>query len=178
MMARPTLPASSGGWLLEEQFRDLLDELVLGRRRLVRKDDDGLAAAEIANDRGLVPGPQAVVIEAGSALLFANLVVPDVPAESVSRRCAITQEMRREGIPCIEVPRQVDKVTRAIDCHSYFKAELVVLPSHAPWLNDYLMEFEDFNLDDTHEHDDQVDPTLDAINILLKGEGGVNYGGY
>ena len=90
----------------------------------------------------------------------------------------LIQELRREGIPCVEVPRQVDKVTRAIDCHSYFKAGLVVLPSHAPWLNDYLMEFEDFNLDDTHEHDDQVDPTLDAINILLKGEGGVNYGGY
>jgi len=90
----------------------------------------------------------------------------------------LIQELRREGVPCVEVPRQVDKVTRAIDCHSYFHSGLVVLPSHAHWLNDYLMEFEDFNLEDTHEHDDQVDTTLDAVNILLKGEGGINYSGY
>ena len=90
----------------------------------------------------------------------------------------LIQELRNEGIPCVEIPRQDDKVTRAIDCHSYFHSGLVVLPSSAPWRNDYLMEFEDFSLDDTHEHDDQVDQTLDAVNILLKGEGGVNYAGY
>jgi predicted phage terminase large subunit-like protein len=90
----------------------------------------------------------------------------------------LIQELRNKGIPCVEVPRQIDKVTRAMDCHSYFESGFVVLPSHAPWLSDYLMEFEDFNLDDTHAHDDQVDPTLDAINILLKHEGGLNYGGY
>jgi len=92
----------------------------------------------------------------------------------------LIQELRNEGIPCIEIPRHTDKMTRAIDCHSYFHSGLVVLPSgmDVPWMTEYLMEFEDFNLDDTHDHDDQVDATLDAVNILLKGQGGVNYEGY
>jgi predicted phage terminase large subunit-like protein len=92
----------------------------------------------------------------------------------------LIQELRNEGIPCVEIPRNTDKMTRAIDCHSYFHSGLVVLPSgfDIPWMTEYLMEFEEFSLDDSHEHDDQIDPTLDAVNILLKGEGGVNYSGY
>jgi len=86
----------------------------------------------------------------------------------------LIQELRMEGIPCNDVQRNAGdgKGMRAIDCHSYFASGLVVLPSHAPWLNDFLMEFEDFSLNDTHPHDDQVDPALDAVDILLKGQSG------
>jgi predicted phage terminase large subunit-like protein len=90
----------------------------------------------------------------------------------------LIQELREEGIPCIEIPRGDDKATRAVDCHSSFHSGFVYLPTAAHWLNEYLMEFEEFKLDMTHAHDDQVDPTLDAIDILLKGKGGLNYSGY
>ena len=37
----------------------------------------------------------------------------------------LIQELRNLTIPCIEVPRQIDKMTRAIDCHSYFESGFV-----------------------------------------------------
>ena len=38
----------------------------------------------------------------------------------------------------------------------------------AVWLNDYLNEFSQFTPLLNHKHDDQIDATLDAVNILLR----------
>jgi predicted phage terminase large subunit-like protein len=44
----------------------------------------------------------------------------------------------------------------------------VLLPKHAPWLSDYLSEFAAFP---NGSHDDQIDPTMDAIdNVLNQGK--------
>jgi predicted phage terminase large subunit-like protein len=72
----------------------------------------------------------------------------------------LIQELKREGIPMIGIPRGTDKVQRANDAAPSVEAGLVYLPENAPWLSDYLLEFAQFP---KGEHDDQVDPTLDAV---------------
>ena len=81
----------------------------------------------------------------------------------------LIQDLKRNsGIPVIAVPRNIDKVTRAMDIIPYINSGYVYLPEKANWLSDYLMEFERFTPTNTHDHDDQIDPTLDAIGILLR----------
>lgn len=45
----------------------------------------------------------------------------------------------------------------------------VVLPERAEWLLDYKAEFSKFTREMSHKHDDQIDPTLDAIADMLGG---------
>lgn len=71
------------------------------------------------------------------------------------------------GIPVFAIPRTKDKLTRAYDGQPYIEKGLVCIPSRAPWVSDYTTEFDRFTKDDTHDHDDQIDPTLDAINDML-----------
>ena len=75
---------------------------------------------------------------------------------------------KRQGIPVIAVGRSKDKVTRAMDMVSYVASGYVYLPQEAHWLSDYLEEFSSFTPLMRHAHDDQIDPTLDAIDILLR----------
>ena len=66
------------------------------------------------------------------------------------------------------VQRNVDKVTRSTDNVDYIAAGRVYLPENEPFLVDYISEFSSFSPLGTHKHDDQIDPTLDAIDILLR----------
>lgn len=70
-------------------------------------------------------------------------------------------------IPVEGIERNKDKLTRAMDGLPYLDMSLVCIPEMAPWVNDYVGEFEAFTADDSHAHDDQIDPTLDAINDML-----------
>lgn len=80
----------------------------------------------------------------------------------------LIQELRRDGrIPVLPIPRHVDKLVRANDGVGYIESGYVMLPEGAEFLNDYLNEMEDFSADMGHEHDDQIDPTLDAIKDML-----------
>jgi len=88
----------------------------------------------------------------------------------------LVQEIRAEGVPCLPVARTKDKVTRAIEMQPSIASGLVHLPMNTPWINEFLAEVEEFSLDMTHKHDDQVDAMLDAIDIMIKGAGGVNFG--
>ena len=63
--------------------------------------------------------------------------------------------------------RSITPRVRASDGSPQIEAGNVVLPESAPWLSDYLMEFEAFTLEGSHAHDDQIDPTLDAIKEML-----------
>jgi len=68
------------------------------------------------------------------------------------------------GIPVIGIPRSVDKITRAMDAIPLIQSGNVLLPEDAPWLSDYLSEFAAFP---KGAHDDQIDPTMDAIGSIL-----------
>lgn len=70
-------------------------------------------------------------------------------------------------IPVEGIERNKDKLTRAMDGLPYLDMGLVCIPDSSPWVSDYISEFESFTADDSHAHDDQIDPTLDAINDML-----------
>lgn len=81
----------------------------------------------------------------------------------------IQQIQKNGGIPIIPIPRNkgMSKLERAVNLVSWIKSGLLVLPEEAVWLYDYITEFERFSPLMTHKHDDQIDPTLDAIEHML-----------
>lgn len=83
----------------------------------------------------------------------------------------LIQTLQREGIPADGIQRSTDKVARANDAAPSIKSGLVMLPHAAPWLSDYLTEWEQFP---AGAHDDQIDPTIDAIMEIVQ-PGGMDY---
>ena len=73
------------------------------------------------------------------------------------------------------IPRDKDKVSRAKSGSPRVAQGQVVLPVDAYWLDEYLYEFEKFTPLMTHKHDDQIDPTLDAIHEMLIQPNSVGY---
>lgn len=75
----------------------------------------------------------------------------------------------------VPVPRSRDKISRAHGVTLPLSAGRVYIPTLATWLPDYLAEFAAFSKNMTHIHDDQVDPTIDAITRMLASPGGTIY---
>lgn len=71
------------------------------------------------------------------------------------------------GIPIKGIERTKDKLTRVMDVLSYIEVGMVCLPEGAPFVSDFVNECENFTSDDTHVHDDQIDPMCDAINDMI-----------
>lgn len=78
----------------------------------------------------------------------------------------LIQTLQRESIPVIPVQRNIDKVLRGQDASPFIESGHVLIPEQANWLSDYLDEFSQFP---NGAHDDQVDPTMDAITDILQG---------
>jgi predicted phage terminase large subunit-like protein len=82
----------------------------------------------------------------------------------------LIQDIQDAGsIPVEGIEREKDKLTRVMDIVSFIESGLVYIPAHAEWVNDFIEECESFTADDTHAHDDQIDPLVDAINDMLGG---------
>jgi len=80
----------------------------------------------------------------------------------------LIQDIQKSGgIPVIAIPRFKSKVERANNLSPWIKSGLLYLPENAEWIYDYKTEFERFSPLMTHKHDDQIDPTLDAIEHML-----------
>lgn len=77
-------------------------------------------------------------------------------------------------IPVVGIERTKDKYTRLMDVLGYIESGYVMLPEDAPFTNDFIAECEAFTADDSHMHDDQVDPMIDAINDLLATNNAIN----
>jgi predicted phage terminase large subunit-like protein len=71
---------------------------------------------------------------------------------------------RKHRIPIGEIKPDKDKLTRAMGVVGYIESGYIYLPSDAPWLSDYLHEF---SLFPNGSHDDQVDPTVYAIDSMF-----------
>jgi predicted phage terminase large subunit-like protein len=77
----------------------------------------------------------------------------------------LIQTLQREGnIPVTGIPRGTDKISRAHDVLPQVESGYVYLPEDADWIHDYLAEFGSFP---NGANDDQIDPTMDAINEML-----------
>ena len=78
------------------------------------------------------------------------------------------QEIKAAGqIPIGSIERTKDKYTRLLDALGYIESGYVMLPEDAPFVSDFIDECEAFTADDSHMHDDQIDPMLDAIEDML-----------
>lgn len=92
----------------------------------------------------------------------------EIRIEDKSSGTGLIQTIKKQGkIPIKGIERTADRFTRVSDALPYIEAGMAHLPEDAPWLSDYLDELEAYTPDDTHEHDDQVDPTVDAVTDLL-----------
>ena len=78
------------------------------------------------------------------------------------------RKLKTDPIPIIPVPRNKDKVTRAMDMAPYIEVGRIYIPLDQDWVADYMLEFGKFTAMMTHRYDDQVDATLDAIDIALR----------
>jgi predicted phage terminase large subunit-like protein len=80
----------------------------------------------------------------------------------------LIQSIRKKGgIPVDGIERHIDKLVRVNDVAGYIESGLVMIPEEAPWASEFIAECEAFTPDDTHAHDDQIDPMCDAINDML-----------
>lgn len=70
-------------------------------------------------------------------------------------------------VPIKAIQRNTDKLTRFMDVQAYIEQRRVCIPSTAYWLHDFIEECEAFKPDMSHDHDDQIDPLIDAINDTL-----------
>lgn len=88
--------------------------------------------------------------------------------EDKSSGTGLVQSIKAKGgIPVTGIERQKDKYTRVMDALPYLENGEVYIPEEAPWISEYISEHESFTADGTHAHDDQVDPTVDAIIHIL-----------
>lgn len=71
------------------------------------------------------------------------------------------------AIPIEAIERVKDKLTRVMDVTGYIESGRVYLPDDAAWVSEFVGECEAFTPTDTHEHDDQIDPMVDAINDMV-----------
>jgi len=97
--------------------------------------------------------------------------------EDKSSGSGLIQDVNREmGYDWVKgIPRDKDKVSRASGCLDHIASGRVFLPQNAVWISEYLYEFSMFTAEMSHAHDDQIDPTLDAIQHMLIEEQGVSY---
>lgn len=95
-------------------------------------------------------GAQVVMIEdksSGSSLIQAIKAINQIPIEPIQRN--------------------TDKVLRAMGVVKFFASGYIHLPKGAEFISDYKEEFSKFSPQMTHRHDDQIDPTMDAVEDLI-----------
>lgn len=80
----------------------------------------------------------------------------------------LIQDLRvSSSIPITGIERDKDKLTRVMDIAGYIEAGRVFIPEDAPFASDFIAECEAFTPNDTHAHDDQIDPLCDAVNDMV-----------
>jgi predicted phage terminase large subunit-like protein len=95
----------------------------------------------------------------------------EMPVEDKSSGTGLIQELKLppHNIPVKAVERVKDKLTRVMDVLAYIDLKLACVPESESFTNDFIAECEAFSADGTHDHDDQVDTFIDAVNDLLAG---------
>lgn len=97
--------------------------------------------------------------------------------EDASSGTALVQTLKSETkMPVSFITRNKDKAQRAQGIMHYVESGYVYLPEGKDFVSDFVTECTKFTLNDTHDHDDQVDPMMDAIEDLLV-FGSINYAG-
>ena len=93
-----------------------------------------------------------------------------ISIEDKSSGTGLIQKIRRDkSIPVKPIQVDTDKYTRMLGVQGYIESGYVYVPERASWVNDFIVECENFTADDSHAHDDQVDTLVMALNELKAG---------
>lgn len=108
--------------------------------------------------------------------LFGNL--RHIFVEDKSSGTGLIQELAgRLPLSITAVQRNKDKLTRAMDVQSFHAGKKVALPYGDHQNADIIAEVASFTHDDTHEHDDQTDVMIDALDhVFVSGSFGAKGG--
>lgn len=88
--------------------------------------------------------------------------------EDKSSGTGLIQDIKADGrIPVDGIERVKDKLTRVMDVQAYLEQGMFLVPEEAAFTNDFIHECEAFTADNTHAHDDQIDPMVDSVVDLL-----------
>lgn len=107
-----------------------------------------------------------------------NIRCTSLKVEDKSSGSSLIQNIRKNTlIPIKGIQRSRDKVSRAHDVVPQIAVGNVWIPREAHWIFDFKDEFRKFTPMMTHKHDDQIDPTMDAIVDMLMDADVVPVGG-
>jgi predicted phage terminase large subunit-like protein len=110
-----------------------------------------------------------------------NMGIRDIKVEDKASGIGLIQAINKDRenglVEITGIPRDKDKVSRAKSGAPHIRKGNVLLPRGVPWLLNYVTEFTKFNSAMTHSHDDQIDPTLDAIQDMLIDDSMIGYSG-
>tara|TARA_R110000796_G_scaffold233957_1_gene352560 strand:- start:1794 stop:2543 length:750 start_codon:yes stop_codon:yes gene_type:complete len=99
---------------------------------------------------------------------YKPLGVQCVKIEDKSSGSSLIQSIKKDYlIPVEPIQRNTDKVLRAMGVVKYFASGYIHLPLNCDWIYDYKDEFSKFTPLMNHKHDDQIDPTMDAVEDLI-----------
>tara|TARA_R110000851_G_scaffold96792_2_gene209922 strand:+ start:9889 stop:10635 length:747 start_codon:yes stop_codon:yes gene_type:complete len=91
-----------------------------------------------------------------------------IKIEDKSSGSSLIQSIVKDySIPVEPIQRNTDKVLRAMGVVKYFATGHIHLPKNTDWVHDYKEEFRKFSPLMNHKHDDQIDPTMDAVEDLI-----------
>lgn len=92
-------------------------------------------------------------------------ILRKVLVEDKSSGTGLIQELQGAlPIRITPVPRERDKLTRALDIQSFHASKKVCLPYNDRQNYEFVSEVASFSADDSHKHDDQTDVMIDALN--------------
>lgn len=83
----------------------------------------------------------------------------------------LIQRLKKAGFPFKAIQRNKDKFARLMDARGFIESGFVMLPNR-PFVSEFIQECEAFTADNRHTHDDQIDPMLDAIELMLRDTSG------
>ena len=91
-----------------------------------------------------------------------------VMVEDKSSGTGLIQELEGKlPLRITPVPRDRDKLTRALDVQSFHAQKKVALPSGGAQNYEFISEVASFTADDSHKHDDQTDVMIDALHNVF-----------
>ena len=91
----------------------------------------------------------------------------EIHIEDASSGSSLIQQLRHDtNILIVPIKRIINKGVRIQGCVNYF-AQGKVYFKRAHFTDDLLHEFRSYKRDNSHKHDDQIDPCVDAVETLL-----------
>jgi len=104
--------------------------------------------------------------------------IRNIKVEDKASGTGLIQDINHEtNYNIVGIQRDIDKVSRARSCAPQIRQGKVMIPSDADYIEELVIEFDDFSASMAHRFDDQIDATMDAIHDMLIRSNELDYEG-